>query len=336
MRATRMMLRSSVPPSSLALQLGAKPRDALNQSNGQALLADRDGLAGANQSIPTPPVLSCGRFQLCLDRPLLMGIVNATPDSFSAQSTADAFSHKATIAHAFDLLAQGADVLDIGGESTRPGAQPVDAAEEWRRIAPVLAALRDCGAPISVDTFKPEIMHRALDAGADMINDIHGLRQAGALDAVAATDCGLCIMHMQGEPRTMQQQPQYDDVTQNVAQFLHARVDALRAAGIAENRIVLDPGFGFGKTVRHNYQLLNQLDCLTRLGLPVLAGVSRKSMIGAVIDRPADQRLAGSLAAALAAVARGARILRVHDVAATRDALAVWRAVDQPEHVKTL
>jgi len=262
-----------------------------------------------------------------------MGIVNATPDSFSENP--GAFSPKTVVAHALDLLAQGADLLDVGGESTRPGAQPVDAAEEWRRIEPVLAALRDCGVPISVDTFKPETMRRALDAGADMINDIYGLRQAGALDAVAASGCGLCIMHMQGEPRTMQQQPHYDDVAQSVARFLAARVDALRAAGIADDRIVLDPGFGFGKTVRHNYQLLNQLDCLTRLGLPVLAGVSRKSMIGAVIDRPADQRLAGSLAAALAAVARGARILRVHDVAATRDALAVWRAVDQPEHVET-
>jgi len=283
------------------------------------------------------PVLSCGRFQLTLDRPLVMGIVNATPDSFTNDMSAKhgTFSHNATIARALDLLAQGADLLDIGGESTRPGAQPVDAAEEWRRIGPVLAALRDCGKPLSVDTFKPEIMRKALNAGADMINDIYGLRQPGALEAVAASSCALCVMHMQGEPRTMQQQPQYDDVSAQVAEFLRARVDALRAAGVREARIVLDPGFGFGKTAWHNYTILNQLEQITNLGRPVLAGVSRKSMIGAVIGRPTSERLSGSLAAALAAVARGARILRVHDVAATCDALAVWHAVADPDSLDT-
>jgi len=256
-----------------------------------------------------------------------MGIVNATPDSFSGSG---AFTHRATIDHAMDLLAQGADMLDVGGESTRPGAQPVDAEEEWRRIGPVLTALRDSGAPLSVDTFKPDIMRRALDAGVDMINDIYGLRLPGALDAVAASSCGVCVMHMQGEPRTMQQQPQYDDVAVEVARFLSERVHALHAAGVNDSRIVLDPGFGFGKTVRHNYALLNQLDHVTRLGLPVLVGVSRKSMIGAAVNRPAAERVSGSLAAALAAVARGARLLRVHDVAATRDALAVWHAIEHP------
>jgi len=256
-----------------------------------------------------------------------MGIVNATPDSFS---DGGAFTHRVIIDHAMDLLVQGADVLDVGGESTRPGAQPVDAAEEWRRIGPVLAALRDCGVPLSVDTFKPEIMRRALDAGADMINDVYGLRQPGAIAAVAASSCALCVMHMQGEPRTMQQQPVYEDVVTDVARFLRERVDALRAAGVQDDRIVLDPGFGFGKTVQHNYVLLQRLEQLTDLGLPVLVGVSRKSMIGAVINRPASARVSGSVAAALAAVARGARVLRVHDVAATRDALAVWHAIENP------
>jgi len=203
-----------------------------------------------------------------------MGIVNATPDSFAGQGK---FSHQAAIDLALDHLEQGADIIDIGGESTRPGAQAVDADEEWRRIAPVLAALHDCGVPLSVDTFKPGTMRKALDAGADMINDIYALRQPGAVDAVAHSHCGLCLMHMQGEPGTMQQNPQYDDVVAEVAQFLHARVDALRAAGIATNRIVLDPGFGFGKTVRHNYALLNQLSALP--DFPILVGVSRKSMI---------------------------------------------------------
>jgi len=256
-----------------------------------------------------------------------MGIVNATPDSFAGKGT---FTHRATIDHALDLLAQGADILDIGGESTRPGAQPVDAVEEWCRIGPVLAALRDCDVALSVDTFKPDIMRRALDAGVDMINDIYGFRLPGAIDAVTMSSCGVCIMHMQGEPRTMQQRPHYENVTAEVAHFLHERVYALRAAGVDDRRIVLDPGFGFGKTVQHNYVLLNQLDQFTRMGLPVLVGVSRKSMIGALIDRPAEARVSGSLAAALAAVARGAHILRVHDVAATRDALAVWHAIANP------
>lgn len=262
-----------------------------------------------------------------------MGIVNATPDSFSGEP--GGYSTQAVIALAHDLLAQGADMLDIGGESTRPGAQPVPADEEWRRIAPVLRALRDGGVPLSVDTFKPGIMRQALDAGADMINDIWGLRQPGALDAVAASGCGLCVMHMQGEPRTMQQQPDYADVVGDVTGFLRQRIQALDDAGIDRARIVLDPGFGFGKTARHNYELLQRLDELACDGLPVLVGVSRKSMIGAVTHRPPAQRVSGSVAAALAGVARGARIVRVHDVAATQDALAVWAAIDNPSSLET-
>lgn len=276
--------------------------------------------------------LLCGRFELDLGRPFVMGIVNATPDSFSsvpADSAAPGggLDPDAVIAHARLLLAQGADILDIGGESTRPGAQPVDADEEWRRVAPVLEAMRDCGVPLSVDTFKPEIMRKALDAGADMINDIFGFRQPGAVEAVVGSKCGLCVMHMQGEPRTMQQSPFYGDVAAEVRQFLRERVRALCEAGVSGRRIVLDPGFGFGKTAAHNYELLGRLDQVVFDELPVLLGLSRKSMIGAVTGRAAGERLAGSLAAALAGVERGARILRVHDVAETCDALKVWDAV---------
>lgn len=278
--------------------------------------------------------LFCGRFELNLGRPLVMGIVNATPDSFStaAPHQDEAVDLKQldpneVIEHARQLLAQGADILDIGAESTRPGAQPVDAQEEWRRLAPVLEALRDCGVPLSVDTFKPEIMRKALDVGVDMINDVYGFRQPGAIDAVAGSRCGLCVMHMQGEPRTMQQAPSYVDITAEVQRFLRERVLVLSSAGVSKQRIVLDPGFGFGKTVEHNYALLRRLDHVSFDDLPVLLGLSRKSMIGAVTGRPAHERLAGSLAAALAGVERGARILRVHDVAETRDALNVWEAV---------
>ena len=263
-----------------------------------------------------------------------MGIVNATPDSFStAVSGPDddgvlRADPDQVIAHARLLLSQGADMLDIGGESTRPGAQPVDAEEEWRRLAPVLEALRDCGVPLSVDTFKPAIMRKVLDAGADMINDIYGFRQPGAIEAVAGSRCGLCVMHMQGEPRTMEQSPVYADIVADVRQFLQLRIGELRAAGVNNQRIVLDPGFGFGKSVEHNYALLGQVDQTVFDGLPILLGLSRKSMIGAVTGRDAGHRLAGSLAAALAGVQRGANILRVHDVAETRDALKVWEAVN--------
>lgn len=272
------------------------------------------------------PSLQCGRFELTLERPLIMGVVNITPDSFS--DGALYFEADAAIAHAKDLIAQGADIVDIGAESTRPGADPVSAADEFRRLQPVIEALREAGVPLSIDTFKPAVMRQALDAGADMINDIYGFRHPGAIEAVAASPCGLCVMHMQGEPRTMQQAPHYDDVLGEVKQFLQERLDVLLLQGISRRRIVLDPGFGFGKTPAQNYLLLQRLAQLRIADIPLLLGVSRKSMIGHVIGRPADQRVAGSIAAALAGIARGAGIVRVHDVGATADAIKVWLAIE--------
>lgn len=270
--------------------------------------------------------LLCGRFELSLERPLVMGVVNVTPDSFS--DGAAHFDADAAVRHARVLIRQGADMLDIGGESTRPGAEPVDAAEELNRILPVIEALRGDDIPLSVDTFKPEVMRQVIDAGADMINDVYGFRREGAIEAVAGARCGLCIMHMQGEPKTMQQAPSYDDVLADVGQFLGQRAQALRLAGVAANRIVLDPGFGFGKTVEQNYLLLRQLGKLDSRGYPWLLGLSRKSMIGHVVGREPGERVAGSVAAALAGIARGAHILRVHDVAETVDAVKVWRAIE--------
>lgn len=271
-------------------------------------------------------VLHCGRYALDLSRPRVMGIVNLTPDSFSDGGKHD--SVDAGVAHARQLLADGADLLDLGGESTRPGAADVSEADELARVLPVIEALRDCGVPLSVDTAKPAVMRAALAAGADMINDIWGFRQPGALEAVAGSDCGLCAMHMQGEPRTMQAAPEYDDVVADVLHFLQEQVARLEAAGVAPGRISLDPGFGFGKTVPQNYQLLRELDRVAALGYPVLIGVSRKSMIGAITGKAVGDRMAGSVAAALSAVQRGARIVRVHDVAATVDALKIWGTVE--------
>jgi dihydropteroate synthase len=274
-------------------------------------------------------LLRCGRFELDLSRPQVMGIVNVTPDSFS-----DGGQHAGldgAIAHAHRLVAEGADMLDIGGESTRPGAEPVTEAEELRRVVPLVEALRSLNVPLSVDTCKPGVMRAALHAGADMINDIMALQANGAVEAVQThPECGLCIMHMQGEPRTMQVAPVYDDVVADIGRFLRQRVDALRRQGIDPRRLVLDPGFGFGKTVDQNYELLRELPRLAEIGLPILAGMSRKSMIGALTGRQPAERVAGSVAAALAAVARGAGIVRVHDVAQTVDALKVWRAVESP------
>lgn len=268
----------------------------------------------------------CGRFELNLERPFIMGIVNVTPDSFSDGD--QHFQTDQAIAHARLLIEQGADILDIGGESTRPGADPVSAREELKRILPVIEALRSADVPLSIDTFKPEVMRKALDAGADLINDIYGFRQPGAIEAVADSNCGLCVMHMQGEPKTMQRTPQYDDVMHDVGQFLHERLAMLLAAGINKRRITLDPGFGFGKTPEQNYLLLRQLQELDSQGCPWLIGLSRKSMIGHVTGRGPAERLAGSVVAALAAVARGAHIIRVHDVAETVDAVKVWRAIE--------
>ena len=255
---------------------------------------------------------------------LVMGILNITPDSFS---DAGKFQHlEFALSRAEQMIADGADILDIGGESSRPGAPPVPLAEELQRVMPVLYALRDCGKPLSVDTYKPEVMREAILAGADMINDINGFRAPGAIEAVKHSDCALCIMHMQSVPETMQDQPQYEDVVREVIDFLRQRVDTMLSAGIDRERLCIDPGFGFGKTVEQNYALLRATRQLrSELGLPILAGLSRKSMIGAVTGRPVEQRLAGSIAGAIAAVAHGAQIVRVHDVAETVDALKIWR-----------
>lgn len=270
-------------------------------------------------------MLLCGRFELPLTRPLLMGIVNLTPDSFSGDGLASCTAR--ALAHAERQLAAGADLLDLGAESSRPGAVPTSLADELARLLPVLDALADCGAPISIDTYKPEVMRAALEHGASMINDIYALRMPGALDAVAGSDCALCLMHMQGQPLTMQQQPSYAGVLAEVRGFLEERVRVARDAGVARERLVLDPGFGFGKLLPHNLQLLRDLDQLAVDGLPLLAGLSRKSMLGEITGRAVDQRLPASIAAALLAAQRGAAILRVHDVGPTRDALAVWQAL---------
>ncbi|KAB8049956.1 dihydropteroate synthase [Janthinobacterium rivuli] len=270
--------------------------------------------------------LQFGRFGFNLQgtQALVMGILNITPDSFS---DAGQYQHlEFAISRAEQMIMDGVDIIDIGGESSRPGAPPLPLQDELQRVMPVLYALRDCGKPLSVDTYKPEVMREAILAGADMINDINGFRAPGAIDAVQGSDCALCIMHMQSVPQTMQDQPQYEDVVREVTDFLRERIDTLTAAGIARERLCVDPGFGFGKTVEQNYALLRATRQLrSELDLPVLAGLSRKSMIGAVTGRPVEQRLAGSVAGALAAVAQGAEIIRVHDVAETVDALKVWR-----------
>lgn len=269
----------------------------------------------------------CGRYRLSLDRPLIMGIVNLTPDSFSGDGVGE--DAAAAIAHAEAQRAAGADLLDLGAESTRPGAAPVPADRELARLLPVLRAVRDWGLPVSVDTHKPEVMRAVIAEGAALINDIAALRAPGALDAVAGTDAGICLMHMQGEPRTMQTDPRYADVTGEVREFLAARVAACEQAGIARERILVDPGFGFGKTVEHNYALLRELRRLEGIGVPVLAGLSRKSMLGAVTGREnGAARMPASVVAAVLAVQQGARVVRVHDVAATRDALAVLAAME--------
>jgi dihydropteroate synthase len=269
--------------------------------------------------------MRCGKFNLSLERPLLMGIVNLTPDSFSGDGVATDTAR--AIAHARHQIEAGADLLDLGAESSRPGAIPTSLSDELSRLLPVLEALVDCGVPISVDTYKPEVMRAAIDYGASMINDIYALRMPGALEAVAGSDCAVCLMHMQGQPLTMQQSPSYSDALLEVHDFLEHRVMVAHAAGITSQRLVLDPGFGFGKTLEHNVQLLRHLDRISIDNLPLLVGVSRKSMLGTISGRPVDQRLSASVAAALLAAQAGARILRVHDVGETRDAMNVWQAV---------
>lgn len=265
------------------------------------------------------------RFRIDLSRPQVMGIVNVTPDSFS-----DGGRHADTaraLAHCERLVKEGADILDIGGESTRPGAAPVPLEEELQRVLPVLEGALALGVPVSVDTIKPEVMQRALDRGVDIVNDIHALTLPGAVEAVAAhPNCGVCLMHMRGDPATMQQRPAYDDVVAEVSAFLRERLQAVQARGVDPERIVLDPGIGFGKSVEHNLELMRRQRELLALGHPLLLGWSRKSTLGALTGRPVEERLAASLAAALASVQRGARIVRVHDVAPTVDALKVWGA----------
>jgi dihydropteroate synthase len=265
------------------------------------------------------------RFEIDLTRVRVMGIVNLTPDSFSDGGRLA--GPAAALGHCELLLAEGADMLDIGGESSRPGAQRVTVQEELDRVMPVLAGALKLGCPVSIDTVKPEVMQAALTLGADIINDIGALQAPGAAQAVLEhPGCGVCLMHMRGEPRSMQQQPAYSDVVAEVATFLRARLDDLVAKGIAAERIVLDPGIGFGKSVEHNLELLKRQHELLALGRPLLLGWSRKSTLGVVTGRPVEERLAASVAAALAAVRQGARIIRVHDVAATVDALKVWRS----------
>jgi dihydropteroate synthase len=269
--------------------------------------------------------LHCGKFVLAFNRPLVMGIINATPDSFS--DGGEHLQYDAALAHAQQLITEGADMLDIGGESTRPGALPVSAQQEMDRVLPVIESLRDAPIPISIDTRKPEVMRAAIAAGAQMVNDIDALQDAAAMQAVAASSVAVCLMHKQGDPQTMQAQPHYRNVVAEVGEFLRGRIAAAEAAGIQRNRIVIDPGFGFGKTLEHNLALLSELNSLTELGVPVLAGLSRKSMLGALTGQDVTQRLPASIAAALIAVQRGAAIVRVHDVRATVDALKVWQAV---------
>ena len=268
-------------------------------------------------------MLQCGRFSFALDKPLVMGVVNITPDSFSDGGRF--LDAPEAIAHARKLAEEGADIIDIGGESTRPGAAPVSEAEELQRVIPVLEKIPDLC--VSVDSRRPNVMRAALQAGASMVNDVQALQAPGAMEAVRESKCAICLMHMKGEPATMQREPHYDDVVREVKEFLAERLRAAQGVGIAGERLVVDPGFGFGKTVEHNLTLLAHLDRFRDLGVPLLAGLSRKSTLGKLTGRPVGERLAGSLAMALLALQGGATILRVHDVKETRDVIAVWERV---------
>jgi dihydropteroate synthase len=267
----------------------------------------------------------CGPHSFDLARPLVMGVLNVTPDSFSDGGRY--FDPARALEHARRMREDAADLIDIGGESTRPGALPVPEADEIARVVPLVGALATAGVPVSVDTRKPAVMRAAIEAGAAMINDVGALSAPGAMDACVHSDVGVCLMHMQGDPATMQASPSYADVVAEVRAFLSARATACVAAGIARDRIVIDPGFGFGKTLAHNLALLRALGAFAALGFPVLVGLSRKSSLGQITGRETGERLGASLAAALAAVARGAAIVRVHDVRETVDALKVWSAV---------
>jgi dihydropteroate synthase len=274
-------------------------------------------------------MLRCGGYAFDLARPRIMGILNVTPNSFSDGGLF--FDPQRALDRARQMMADGADLVDIGGESTRPGADPVAERDELARVIPLVDILAAEGIPVSVDTRKPGVMEAALAAGAAMINDVCALTAPGAVEAVARSDAAVCLMHMRGEPQTMQQAPAYGDVVGEVHGFLLARAAACEAAGIARNRIVLDPGFGFGKTLTHNLLLLRAMPRLAATGYAVLAGLSRKASLGKITGRDVGERVPASIAAALAAVARGATLLRVHDVPETADALKVWLAVGAPE-----
>ena len=270
--------------------------------------------------------LDCGGRVLDLSRTAIMGILNVTPDSFSDGGIF--LSRDAAVAHALTMVEEGADIIDVGGESTRPGAQAVSVQEELDRVIPVIEAIaRAVPVPVSIDTSKPEVMRAAVAAGSGLINDVRALREPGALETAAALQVPVCLMHMQGEPRSMQQHPVYADVAVEVRDFLQERIHACVAAGIPRQRIVIDPGFGFGKSAEHNLELLRRLGELRTLGMPILAGLSRKSMIGALLGLPVAQRLHASVALALIAVQNGAAMLRVHDVRATREAIRMFEAV---------
>ena len=270
---------------------------------------------------------SCGRFQLDLSTPRIMGIVNVTPDSFSDGGKFNT-TDKAVV-HAMQLVEQGADILDIGGESTRPGAAPVSLDEELKRVIPVIKALAQAGVPLSIDTYKPEVMRAAIDAGVDIVNDVCALQEPNALEIVAHSKVGVCLMHMQGRPQTMQVDPKYQDVVAEVRDFLDVRLKVAEQAGILRERIVLDPGFGFGKRTAHNLTLLNNLSSLQSLGLPLLIGLSRKSVLGQVVGSAVDERIHASIASSVVSVMKGANIVRVHDVKPTVDALKIVSAVMQ-------
>lgn len=280
-----------------------------------------------NLSESLPKIFQCGRYTFPLDRPYVMGIVNVTPDSFSDGGQ---FSNtELAVEHALKLMEEGADILDIGGESTRPNAEPVPLQEELNRVIPVIRALQGrVNVPISIDTYKPDVMRAAIAAGADLVNDIKALQENGALEAVKNSTVGICLMHMQGTPQTMQVNPHYEDVVAEVNTFLNHRLQILLAAGIEKNRILLDPGFGFGKTREHNIRLVKELDQLLNLGQPLLVGLSRKSVLGKLTGGDESQRLHASVAAAVVSAMKGAHIVRVHDVRATVEAMKIVAAVN--------
>jgi dihydropteroate synthase len=277
-----------------------------------------------------PTTWRCGRFLFDFSkrrRPVVMGILNATPDSFSDGGKFK--TPKDAIAQAELMIEGGVDLIDIGGESTRPGAEPVELQEELDRVLPVIEALKDCGVPLSIDAYKAETMRQALNAGVDCVNDIWALRQEGAVNAVLQShDCGIVLMHMQRDPQTMQFNPEYHDVVVQVMQFLKERAELLKAKGVDGNRIAIDPGFGFGKSLEHNLTMLKHFQQFSQLGYAVLAGISRKSMLGKITGKDTHERVASSVAAAIMAADRGARIVRVHDVPETVDALKLWEAID--------